>query len=354
MNTADRSIALVDAALRRRFRFIDIPPEVEVLYEEYDIGGSEDVDAILAEEPTPLAVLQALSIRAWERLNENILDSPDLGKGKQIGHSYLMELTDPTTVREAWRYDVLPLLEEYHFGQFDRIRQDLFDGTSDPILDPDTERITSFTIQELVDALSDFVGVDIQTDFEDIETVTVDSSGESNSQDSSQGFPRYPDTFESAQRNIFDRAADLLGAEELAEVSHEDVNRRSLRFESTKEYVPDTVQFVFKPEPERNGQTIVHVNSEDEEDRVSDILSAHADRYESEGFEVTDSSTYRIVQRTWPFEDTENRDGRELVAEFRDSPEYETAIEAFVDLIRITDAVFKESEFAEGTPDGTD
>lgn len=354
MNTADRSIALVDAALRRRFRFIDIPPEVEVLYREYELTSSDDVDEILAEEPTPLEVLQALSIRSWERMNANILDSPDLGKGKQIGHSYLMDLDEPADVKDAWRYDVLPLLEEYHFGQFSRIKQEIFDGTSDPLIDTETERIKSFTLQDLVDTLSDFIGVDIETDFSELDDSVAVNDETNSTSESSGGYPTYPDTYEIAQREILDRAGDLLGSDDLTEVSQDNLDRRSLRFTSANEYVPNSVEFLFKPEPERNGQMIVHVSSENDDGRVSEILSAHRERYEEAGFEVTESLTYRIVQRAWPLEDPQERGGREVVEEFRESETFEEAIEAIVDLIRITDSVFQESEIEAATTESTE
>lgn len=349
MNTADRSIALVDAALRRRFRFMDVVPDIEVLYEEYNIPGRDDVNAILAAEPDPLTVLQALSIRAWKQMNENVLDAPDLGKGKRVGHSYLMDLIDPIAVRDTWRYDILPLLEEYHFGQFDRIKQEIFNGTGDELIDVETERIESFSVQELVDALSTFVGVTIETDFDNMAHTMASSEEVASSTDANKSYPNYPEMIKVAQPVIFDRARKFLGADEMTDVTPEETHRRALRFKSVNDYMPNTLGFVFKPEPEMNGQMSIHISSEDDDNRVSEIIAAHRDQYENEGFAVTDKQTYQIVEQTWPFEDADTRDGKEIVSEFIDSDMYNDAIDAFIDLIRITDEVFRDSEFTEPT-----
>lgn len=159
MNTADRSIALVDAALRRRFRFINFPPDYEALFEEYDFDDWISVKTA-AESGSSARSLLALSILSLRDLNEIILNLPELGKGKQIGHSYLFghqteegEL-DEKGIVDTWKYEILPLIEEYYFGQFDRIEQDLLGGTDDLLIDWDTKQIKDFDSPELYTALS--------------------------------------------------------------------------------------------------------------------------------------------------------------------------------------------------------
>lgn len=346
MNTADRSIALVDAALRRRFRFIDFPPDIDVLYDEYGFADATAITETLTEEPTPMAVLQALSIRAFERLNENILTSPDLGKGKQIGHSYLFGLDSPQAVLDTWRYDLLPLLEEYQFGQFDRIAQDLFDGAIEHLVNVETQQLGTFSLQELVDDLSSFVGVDIVTDFTEIidvgEQLGSDvpaTDGDSNTESEYQTFDR---VYEQAQQEIFERAGDLLGTDEMYEVTHEDTDRRSLRFHSAQPYIPERVQFIFKPEPERNGRVSVHLNSKNKAKTVvPEIAERHEDAYNEIGFEVTGAENFRIIGREWELADTETRDAQTVVDEFYDSEMYDEAIAAFVDLVKTTDELFQ-------------
>jgi 5-methylcytosine-specific restriction protein B len=106
MNTADRSIALVDAAIRRRFPFIEMHPSEEpvsgVLAAYLDsVGGSPERADLLAE----------LNGQLTGKLREF-----------QIGPSYLMreEAATEEGLSRIWRYDILPLLEEQLYGTHDR------------------------------------------------------------------------------------------------------------------------------------------------------------------------------------------------------------------------------------------
>ncbi|WP_050052157.1 hypothetical protein [Halostagnicola sp. A56] len=160
MNTADRSIALVDAALRRRFRFISFPPNYTALIDYYDdFEDLEDVRETAQTDSNPYRSLVALSILALRELNDQIVDTPDLGKGKQIGHSYLMGPENVSEVLDAWRYEILPLLEEYYFGQFDRIREELFRGSGDRLFHWEMEEIADFTADDLRRTLANLGGI---------------------------------------------------------------------------------------------------------------------------------------------------------------------------------------------------
>jgi MoxR-like ATPase len=104
MNAADRSVALVDQALRRRFSFLDMPPDETVL------------EAWLRDHPPAAGAEFATEVvTLFERLNTQL--RADLGPQYQIGHSYFMvpEL-DPTRLQVVWEHHVLPLLEEYFHG----------------------------------------------------------------------------------------------------------------------------------------------------------------------------------------------------------------------------------------------
>lgn len=184
MNTADRSISLVDAALRRRFRFLPFPPDMQVLTEHHDMDGLEGTVELATQGEDSHRVLLALSILAIDQINDKILNSPDLGKGKQIGHSYLMDVEDTTGLVDTWKYDVLPLLEEYYFGQFDRIRQDIFGGTGGDLVDWNQERINDFdanallqTLEELVDVESALNRVSTEADGGNVETSSGSRTG---------------------------------------------------------------------------------------------------------------------------------------------------------------------------------
>lgn len=100
MNTADRSIALLDLALRRRFTFVEMMPDPS------------------AVEP---ALVAGVDLRALlTRLNERI--AQQLDRDHQIGHSYFMKLADADDLRFAWYKRVVPLLQEYFYNDGERLR----------------------------------------------------------------------------------------------------------------------------------------------------------------------------------------------------------------------------------------
>jgi hypothetical protein len=103
MNGADRSVALVDQALRRRFSFLEMPPDKGVLA------------AWLEEHPPSMAGFAVTVVTVFERLNA--LLSADLGPQYQVGHSYFMVPDlDESRLRVVWEHQVRPLLEEYFAG----------------------------------------------------------------------------------------------------------------------------------------------------------------------------------------------------------------------------------------------
>lgn len=156
MNTADRSIALVDAALRRRFRFLSFPPKLGVLRDEYDLGSWDEV-LVTATDPSADNQLLAQSLIAIHELNSRIRTEPDLGRGKQIGHSFLFGIESDEEIVDTWRFEILPLLEEYLFGQYERIREALFTGDGSGLFDWDRQQIRSFNEQTLSAELETFV-----------------------------------------------------------------------------------------------------------------------------------------------------------------------------------------------------
>jgi hypothetical protein len=108
MNTADRSLALVDYALRRRFRFIDVEPQFT----------STAFQASLREGGAPAALVQTIVDRLTA-LNAAIADDTNLGPGYRIGHSYFCP-PDDRPADADWYLDtvtqeIAPLLREYWF-----------------------------------------------------------------------------------------------------------------------------------------------------------------------------------------------------------------------------------------------
>lgn len=175
MNTADRSIALVDAALRRRFRFLHFPPDSGVLHSEYRFNSQADLYQAARNIDEADQCLLALSILGIQQLNQQIRTSPDLGRGKQIGHTPLLGIdnnTDPeatiSEIVERWRYEILPLLEEYYFGQFDRINSELFEESGDALFDSEKQEIREFDDTDLASTLSALIE-DVDIEWEGVE-----------------------------------------------------------------------------------------------------------------------------------------------------------------------------------------
>lgn len=106
MNTADRSIALLDAALRRRFGFYELMPN-------YDLLEGIHFDGL------PLAEwLKQLNMRICQHIGKD-------ARNLQIGHSYFMEndkpISSPSRFGRILEEDILPLIEEYCYGDYDRM-----------------------------------------------------------------------------------------------------------------------------------------------------------------------------------------------------------------------------------------
>lgn len=98
MNTADRSVEALDTALRRRFSFTEMLPRPELL--------NDNVEGIDLQE-----MLRAINSRL-----EQLLDHDHC-----LGHALLMRVTDLVTLREAFRRNIIPLLQEYFFGDWGKI-----------------------------------------------------------------------------------------------------------------------------------------------------------------------------------------------------------------------------------------
>ena len=112
MNTADRSLAIVDYALRRRFRFISLKPKfnekfVELLNSQ---GFTSDFIRSIITKVTSL--------------NEKIESDKNLGEGFQIGHSFFCANKKDKPEKEWFedivKYEIAPLLEEYWFDDIEK------------------------------------------------------------------------------------------------------------------------------------------------------------------------------------------------------------------------------------------
>jgi len=336
MNTSDRSIALVDAALRRRFRFIGIPPNYKVLCKHHQITDFGEAAEIVSESTAPHDVLPAISILALQQINESIRNSPELGKGKQIGHSYLMNVDGVEGILDAWRYDILPLLEEYYFGQFDRIQQEIFSGTGGELINWEREQIRPFTATNLVDALGAITDLDAVV--EDVDTDEAEEPPD---------YSKYPNAIKEAQEQLFPQIKDTLRAEDVSDVSHEHYNRRGLRFTSNHPDHPEEITYRFKPAPERFGTLRIGFDTHDDGREMFDLITSNAELFEEEGFDVepADSTDYRyfVVSKEYELRDAERGvEGPEVVADLLDSDLFDQALDDMVELIELTHELFSD------------
>jgi 5-methylcytosine-specific restriction protein B len=100
MNTADRSVEALDTALRRRFRFIEMPPR-------YDLA---DLDTKI-DDISLKTLLSTLNSRI-----EKLLDKDHL-----IGHSYFLQVKNTADLSHVFHQNIVPLLQEYFYGDFAKI-----------------------------------------------------------------------------------------------------------------------------------------------------------------------------------------------------------------------------------------
>ena len=104
MNTADRSLAMIDYALRRRFSFYDMRPG-------FESEGFQKYQAALANEHFDRLIEKV------KELNRAIAADESLGSGFELGHSYFCgqkAITDDW-LHQVINYDLIPMLQEYWF-----------------------------------------------------------------------------------------------------------------------------------------------------------------------------------------------------------------------------------------------
>ena len=127
MNTADRSIALLDTALRRRFVFEEMMPDAS------HPGINTDADGVDCRE-----LLAAMNRRITVLLDRE----------HQIGHTYFLGVDTLAALASTFRTRILPLLQEYFYDDWDKIRAVLNDNGFVQASDPPEELVRA----DLVDA----------------------------------------------------------------------------------------------------------------------------------------------------------------------------------------------------------
>lgn len=109
MNTADRSIRSLDVAMRRRFKFFELLPDVNVLRRVY---RSSEFENQIGED----------LFDGFVKLNQQLMN--DIDRHHTIGHSYFIHKSMSfSKLREVWKHEILPLIEDYFFDQPSKVNE---------------------------------------------------------------------------------------------------------------------------------------------------------------------------------------------------------------------------------------
>lgn len=115
MNTADRSVEALDSALRRRFHFIEMMPDKTL------VSSTARCDEVFSAINKRISILKDTE--------------------HQIGHSYFIDVQSDEDIRDVFRYNIIPLLQEYFFGDIEKMKMVLGEG---------------FFVKETIDPKKDF------------------------------------------------------------------------------------------------------------------------------------------------------------------------------------------------------
>lgn len=117
MNTADRSLAMVDYALRRRFVFFNIEPAF----------SNSKFEKFLLNFNVSKPIVDLIISRLTKLNDEIAADTNNLGEGYRIGHSFFCPnesiIADENWLKQVFSYEIEPLLKEYWFDKPDNVEQ---------------------------------------------------------------------------------------------------------------------------------------------------------------------------------------------------------------------------------------
>jgi len=134
MNTADRSVEALDSALRRRFSFVEMPPKTELL----NINKKWDKDYAQKVYSNPLEtneldiIFEGVNLRILLHVINQRIEKL-LDKDHKIGHSYFMSVTNLKELKDKFQNEIIPLLQEYFFGDYGKIGLVLGKGFFEPL-----------------------------------------------------------------------------------------------------------------------------------------------------------------------------------------------------------------------------
>lgn len=166
MNNADKSVSMIDLALRRRFGFINLETDYElinqVIQENPILVDEEDV---VDENMDPESSTRGAEINISDWLltvNERIIDTlGSEGKDLQIGHSYFLSkgdvISEPAQLVDVIKYEVIPLLEEYTYNNTEQLKRILGRKIFDSSNRIKKDLLTEAKFADLVEALDEQV-----------------------------------------------------------------------------------------------------------------------------------------------------------------------------------------------------
>lgn len=162
MNNADKSVSLIDLALRRRFGFITLETDYDLInhvIQESSAKGSVDEELALEQEARGAEI----NISDWlNTLNERIIETfGSEGRDLQIGHSYFLSrgsvISEPAQFIDVIKYEIIPLLEEYTYNNTDQLKKILGRKMFDSSNRLKRELLSETKFFELVEALDEQV-----------------------------------------------------------------------------------------------------------------------------------------------------------------------------------------------------
>ena len=165
MNNADKSVSLIDLALRRRFGFINLETDYELINQVIqespvlvdEEGTGEDLEL---EQVTTGA---EINISDWLlAVNERIVDTlGSEGRDLQIGHSYFLSkgavISEPAQFVDVIKYEIIPLLEEYTYNNTDQLKKILGRKIFDSSNRLRNDLLSETKFSDLVEALDEQV-----------------------------------------------------------------------------------------------------------------------------------------------------------------------------------------------------
>ncbi len=129
MNTADRSVSLFDTAMRRRFAFVPMMVNYDLVANKLGINIEipliqEKYNENLKKSKNTHQKNSIRSLYAVYGINQKISKDLRMGREKQVGHTYLLKIIDKENqFLNVWKYQIIPLLEEFYSAKMNELKE---------------------------------------------------------------------------------------------------------------------------------------------------------------------------------------------------------------------------------------